>query len=128
MQGAALGMRENGSQVALLLLVVVFVGAVVGVERSVLPLLAEAEFGLTSATVAISFLVAFGFSKAISNFLAGNLAGRVGRRRILLAAWGFGIPVPLLLLWAPSWGWIGFANLLLGGVGICFSAVRGLGL
>ncbi len=109
-----LGLRENGSQVALLLLTVVFIGAVVGVERSVLPLLAETEFGLTSATVAISFLVAFGFAKAGANFLAGDLAGRVGRRRILLAAWGFGIPVPLLLMWAPSWRWIGFSNLLLG--------------
>ena len=109
-----LGLRENGSQVALLVLVVVFIGAVVGVERSVLPLLAQAEFGLTSATVAISFLVAFGFAKAGANFLAGDLAGRVGRRRILLAAWGFGIPVPLLLMWAPAWGWIVFANLLLG--------------
>ncbi len=114
MPDTRLGLRENGSQVALLLLVVVFIGAVVGVERSVLPLLAEVEFGLTSATVTISFLVAFGFAKAVANFLAGDLAGRVGRRRILLAAWGFGIPVPLLLMWAPSWGWIGFANLLLG--------------
>jgi len=109
-----LGLRENGSQVTLLLLVVVFIGAVVGVERSVLPLLAEVEFGLTSATAAISFLVAFGFAKAGANFLAGDLAGRIGRRRILLAAWGFGIPVPLLLMWAPSWGWVGVANLFLG--------------
>ncbi len=113
-QETHLGLRENGSQVALLVLVVVFIGAVVGVERSVLPLLAQAEFGLTSATVTISFLVAFGFAKAAANFLAGDLAGRVGRRRILLAAWGFGIPVPLLLMWAPAWGWIVFANLLLG--------------
>ncbi len=109
-----LGLRENGSQVTLLLLVVVFIGAVVGVERSVLPLLAEVEFGLTSATAAISFLVAFGFAKAGANFFAGDLAGRIGRRRILLAAWGFGIPVPLLLMWAPSWGWVGVANLFLG--------------
>ncbi len=109
-----LGLHENGSQIALLLLIVVFIGAVVGVERSVLPLLAEAEFGLTSATVTVSFLVAFGFAKAGANFLAGELAGRIGPRRILLVAWGFGIPVPILLMWAPSWGWIGFANLLLG--------------
>ena len=114
MRDTRLGLRENGSQVALLLVTVVFIGAVVGVERSVLPLLAQVEFGLTSATAAISFLVAFGFAKAGANFLAGDLAGRIGRRRILLAAWGFGIPVPLLLMWAPSWGWIGFANLLLG--------------
>ena len=114
MPDVRLGLRENGSQVALLLLIVVFIGAVVGVERSVLPLLAEAEFGLTSATVTISFLIAFGFAKAGANFLAGDLAGRIGRRRILLVAWGFGIPVPILLMWAPSWGWIVFANLLLG--------------
>ena len=114
MPNTRLGLRENGSQVAVLLLVVVFIGAVVGVERSVLPLLAQAEFGLTSATAAISFLVAFGFAKAGANFLAGDLAERVGRRRILLAGWVFGIPVPLLLMWAPSWGWIGFANVLLG--------------
>ncbi|MCZ6857490.1 MAG: MFS transporter [Gemmatimonadetes bacterium] len=83
-------------------------------ERSVLPLLAASEFGIVSATVTISFLVAFCFAKAVANFLAGDLAGRIGRRRILLVAWGFGIPVPLLLMWAPSWGWIGFANVLLG--------------
>ncbi len=114
MTNTRLGLRENGSQVALILVTVVFVGAVVGVERSVLPLLADLEFGLTSATAAISFLVAFGFAKAGANFLAGELAGRIGRKRILLAAWAFGIPVPLLIMWAPSWGWIGFANLLLG--------------
>jgi len=109
-----LGLRENRSQIALLLLIVVFIGAVVGVERSVLPLLAETEFGLTSATVAISFLVAFGFAKAGANFIAGEFAGRIGPRRILLVAWGFGIPVPILLMWAPTWSWIVFANLLLG--------------
>ncbi len=109
-----LGVRENASQVSLLLLIVVFLGAVVGVERSVLPLLAASEFGIVSATATISFLVAFGFAKAVANFLAGDLADRIGRRRILLLAWGFGIPVPLLLMWAPSWGWIGFANVLLG--------------
>jgi len=114
MPDTRLGLRENGSQVALLLVTVGFLGAVVGVERSVLPLLAQVEFGLTSATAALSFLIAFGFAKAGANFLAGDLAGRVGRRRILIIAWGFGIPVPLLLMWAPSWGWIGFANLLLG--------------
>ena len=109
-----LGVRENASQVSLLLLIVVFLGAVVGAERSVLPLLAESEFSIVSATITISFLIAFGLSKAIANFLAGHLADRVGRRRILLVAWGIGIPVPLLLMWAPSWAWIVFANVLLG--------------
>lgn len=114
MPSVRLGLRENGVQVSNLLLIVVFIGAVVGVERSVLPLLAEAEFGLVSATATVSFLVAFGFAKAVANFLAGDLASRVGRRRILLIAWAFGIPVPLLLIWAPSWSWVGFANFLLG--------------
>ncbi len=114
MGSVRLGVRENGAQISVLLLIVVFIGAIVGVERSVLPLLAESEFGLVSATATVSFLVAFGFAKAGANFLAGDLASRVGRRRILLIAWGFGIPVPLLLMWAPSWSWIVFANLLLG--------------
>ena len=78
MPDTRLGLRENGSQVALLLVTVVFIGAVVGVERSVLPLLAEVEFGLTSATAAVSFLIAFGFAKAGANFIAGDLAGRIG--------------------------------------------------
>ena len=108
------GVRENASQIASLLLTVVFIGGVVGVERSVLPLLAEAEFGLTSATASVSFLAAFGFTKALANFLAGDLAGHMKLRRILILAWGFGIPVPLLLMWSPSWSWIVFANLLLG--------------
>ena len=103
MSSVRLGVRENGVQISNLLLIVVFIGAVVGVERSVLPLLAESAFGLVSATATVSFLVAFGFSKSVANFLAGDLASRVGRRRILLIAWGFGIPVPLLLMWAPSW-------------------------
>ncbi len=114
MASVELGVRANGSQVSLLLLIVVFIGAVLGVERSVLPLLATSEFGIVSATVTISFLVAFGFAKAVANFIAGDLASRIGRRRILLVAWAFGIPVPLLLMWAPAWSWIVFANLLLG--------------
>ena len=102
MASVQLGARANGSQVSLRLFIVVFIGAVLGVERSVLPLLATSEFGIVSATVTISFLVAFGFAKAVANFIAGDLASRIGRRRILLVAWGFGIPVPLLLMWAPA--------------------------
>lgn len=82
-----LGLRENAAQFALLVLVNAFVGAMVGVERSVLPLLAEREFGVASATAALGFLVAFGLAKSGANYLAGGLAGRVGRRRILLAGW-----------------------------------------
>lgn len=118
-----LGLRANAGQFALLVLVNAFVGAMVGVERSVLPLLAEAEFGVASTTAALSFLVAFGLTKAVANLLAGDLAGRVGRKRILVAGWLFGIPVPLLLFWAPSWGWVVVANLFLGmNQGLAWSA------
>jgi MFS family permease len=118
-----LGLRENRVQFSLLVLVNGFVGAMVGTERSVLPLLAEAEFGIASATAALSFLIAFGLAKAIANLLAGDLAHRVGRRRILLTGWLFALPVPLLLWWAPSWNWVVFANLLLGiNQGLAWSA------
>ncbi|HUG90428.1 MAG TPA: MFS transporter, partial [Planctomycetaceae bacterium] len=111
------------AQFALLVLVNGFVGAVVGVERSVLPLLAEAKFGVASATATLSFLVAFGLAKAVANLLAGEFADRVGRRRILIAGWLLGLPVPFLLMWAPSWDWIVFANLLLGAnQGLAWSA------
>ena len=119
----ALGLRENAGQFALLVLVNAFVGAVVGVERSVLPLLAESRFGVASATVTLTFLVAFGLAKAATNLLAGELAGRAGRRRILIAGWLLGAPVPFLLMWAPTWGWIVVANLLLGAnQGLAWSA------
>lgn len=118
-----LGLRENAAQFALLVLVNAFVGAMVGVERSVLPLLGEVEFGVASTAAAMSFLVTFGVAKAVANFLAGDMAGRIGRKRILLAGWLFGLPVPLLLVWAPSWGWVVFANLLLGlNQGLAWSA------
>jgi MFS family permease len=118
-----LGLRENAPQFALLVLVNAFVGAMVGTERSVLPLLAEEEFGVATATATLSFLIAFGLSKAGANLLAGDLSHRVGRRRILIAGWLFGLPVPLLLWWAPSWDWVVFANLLLGvNQGLAWSA------
>ena len=118
-----LGLRENAAQFALLVLVNAFVGAMVGVERSVLPLLAQREFGVASATAALSFLVAFGLAKSVANLVAGNLATRVGRRRILLAGWIAALPVPLLLWWAPSWEWVVAANLFLGvNQGLAWSA------
>jgi MFS family permease len=121
--GVALGFRENWVQFSLLVLVNAFVGAMVGTERSVLPLLAEQEFGVASTAAALSFLIAFGLTKAVANFLAGDLAQRVGRKRILVTGWLFGLPVPLLLWWAPSWNWIVFANLLLGAnQGLAWSA------
>jgi MFS family permease len=117
------GLRQNWLQFSLLVLVNAFVGAMAGVERSVLSLLAEQEFGIASATAALSFLVAFGLTKAIANFVAGDFAHRIGRRRILLIGWLFGLPVPLLLWWAPSWNWVIFANLLLGAnQGLAWSA------
>jgi len=109
-----LGLRENWGQFWLLVTVNFFVGSMVGLERSVLPVLAGEEFGIASAAVALSFIVAFGAVKAVTNLLAGSLADRVGRRRLLVAGWLFALPVPALVIWAPSWGWIVAANVLLG--------------
>jgi MFS family permease len=118
-----LGLRENAAQFSLLVLVNAFVGAVVGVERSVLPLIAESRFGVTSATALLAFVAAFGLAKAVANYLAGDLAGTVGRRRVLIAGWLLGVPVPLVLMWAPSWRWVIAANLLLGvSQGLAWSA------
>jgi MFS family permease len=121
--GVRLGLRENAGQFALLVLVNAFVGTMVGVERSVLSIIAEEEFGVASATAALSFLVAFGLTKALANFVAGDFAERIGRRRILLVGWLFALPVPVLLGWAPTWGWVVAANLLLGvNQGLAWSA------
>ena len=109
-----LGLRENAHQFALLVLVNAFVGAVVGVERAVLPLLARAHFGVASSVTLFGFVAAFGLAKALANFAAGDLAGRVGRRPVLIAGWTLALPVPLLLMWAPTWGWVVAANVLLG--------------
>lgn len=109
-----LGLRANWRQFWLLVLVNAFVGAMVGLERTVLPLLAEAEFGLASKSAALSFVATFGAVKALTNFFAGRLGDRFGRKHVLVAGWLFAIPVPLLVIWAPSWGWIVFGNVLLG--------------
>lgn len=117
-----LGLRANWRQFSLLVLINAFVGAMVGLERAIVPLIAEAEFGLVSRTVVLSFLVSFGAVKALANLFAGRLADRLGRKRILIAGWLFGLPVPLLIIWAPSWGWVVFANVLLGiNQGLCWS-------
>src|SRR5829696_3819657 len=109
-----LGLRANWEQFTLLVVVYAFVGAMVGLERTVVPLLAEAEFGLTSKSILLSFLITFGVVKALANLFAGQLSDRLGRRRILIAGWLIGLPVPLLIILAPSWSWIVFANVLLG--------------
>ena len=97
-----------------LVIINVFVGGMVGIERTVLPLLAEVEFGIASKTAVLAFIATFGITKAGVNFFAGALSERVGRKRLLVAGWLTGIPVPLILIWAPSWSWILFANILLG--------------
>ena len=112
--GIRLGLRENLPQFALLVLINAFVGAMVGIERTVLPLLGEQEFGLTSKTAITSFIVSFGVTKAVINLVAARLSDRVGRRPILVAGWLFALPVPFLIIYAPAWWWIDLANVLLG--------------
>jgi MFS family permease len=109
-----LGLRENLAQFSLLVAVNAFVGAMVGLERSTLPLIGEQEFGITSSVVVLSFIVAFGLAKALTNLGAGAFAQRVGRRRLLVLGWLIALPIPLLVAVAPSWGWIVAANALLG--------------
>src|SRR6266496_2757545 len=110
----ALGLRANWRQFWLLVLVNAFVGAMVGLERTVLPLLAQVEFGLASKSAVLSFIVTFGVVKALINLFAGRLTDIYGRKHVLLAGWLVGLPVPFLVIWAPSWSWIVFANVLLG--------------
>jgi MFS family permease len=109
-----LGLRENAGQFALLVLVNAFVGAMVGLERSILPAIAEQDFGLVARTAMLSFIVAFGISKALTNYVAGRLSDRYGRKLVLVAGWAVAAPVPFLLMWAPDWNWVLAANMLLG--------------
>jgi MFS family permease len=109
-----LGLRENAAQFSLLVGVNALVGGMIGQERTVLPLLAERVFGLRAFTATLTFIVAFGAVKAVTNFVAGTLSDRVGRKPVLVSGWLVGLPVPLLLMWAPSWGWVIAANVLLG--------------
>lgn len=117
-----LGLRANWAQFTLLVIVNAFVGAMVGLERTVVPLIAQADFGLASNSVTLSFLISFGVVKALANLFAGRWSERIGRKRILVAGWLIGLPVPLLIIFAPTWGWIIFANVLLGvNQGLCWS-------
>lgn len=109
-----LGLQENLAQFSLLVGVNALVGGMIGQERTVLPLLATDVFGLTAFTATLTFIAAFGIVKAATNFFAGTLSDRYGRKPVLIAGWIIGIPVPLLLMWPPTWEWVIFANVLLG--------------
>ncbi|MCC2657090.1 MAG: major facilitator superfamily protein [Panacagrimonas sp.] len=109
-----LGLKENWVQFSLLVLVNAFVGAMVGLERSILPVIAEQEFELAARSAILSFIVVFGVTKALTNYFAGRLSDRWGRKPILIAGWIVAAPVPLILMWAPDWNWILVANALLG--------------
>src|SRR5688572_31928306 len=109
-----LGLRENWAQFSLLILVNAFVGGMVGLERSILPAIAQEEFSIAARTAVLSFIVAFGITKAGANYLAGRLADRFGRKHVLVAGWLIALPVSPMLMYAPSWDWIVAANALLG--------------
>lgn len=109
-----LGLRQNWQQFSLLVLINGFVGAMVGLERSIFPSFANERFGVESATAILSFILAFGFAKAIGNYLTGRMMNSVGRKKVLLLGWTLALPIPWLLIWAPSWNWIVATNILLG--------------
>src|SRR5439155_12360952 len=109
-----LGLRENLAQFSLLVAITAFVGAMVGLERSTLPLIGREDFGLSSSAAVLTFIVAFGLAKALTNLGACALALRAGRRRLLIGGWMVALPVPLMIALAPSWGWIVAANALPG--------------
>ncbi|MDF2093669.1 MFS transporter [Knoellia sp. 3-2P3] len=109
-----LGLRQNAAQFSLLVAVNALVGGMLGQERTVLPLLGEQEFGLRAHTAGLTFILVFGLAKAGTNYVAGAWSDRWGRKPVLVAGWLVAVPVPLLLIWAPTWGWVIFANVLLG--------------
>lgn len=109
-----LGLKENWQQFSLLVLINAFVGGMIGLERTIIPQIAEVDFGLEAKTAILSFIVVFGITKAITNYYTGVLANRFGRRNLLLLGWLFGLPVPIILIYASSWNYIIAANILLG--------------
>jgi MFS family permease len=109
-----LGLAANAAQFSLLVAVNALVGGLLGTERTVLPLLGEQQFKLTAYSAALTYILAFGLTKAATNFAAGSLSDRFGRKPVLLAGWLVGLPVPLMLIWAPTWAWVVAANVLLG--------------
>ena len=119
--GLRLGLRANLAQFSLLVGVNALVGGMVGQERTVVSLLATEVFGLAAVSAALTYIVAFGLTKAATNFLAGTLADRYGRKPVLVIGWLVGLPVPLLIIWAPTWSWVVAANVLLGvNQGLCW--------
>lgn len=114
MTGVRLGLRENLAQFALLVLVNACVGGMVGMERSILPHIAEQDFRLAAKAAVLSFIVVFGVTKALTNWFAGRLSDRFGRKHVLVAGWLVAAPVPFVLMWAPTWSWVLAANALLG--------------
>ncbi|MBD3626789.1 MFS transporter [Cyclobacterium sp.] len=109
-----LGLKENWKQFTILLIVNAFVGGMIGMERTIIPQFAEMEFGIASKTAILSFITAFGITKAIANYYTGRLANRFGRKNLLLFGWLLAIPIPFILIYAGSWNWVIFANVLLG--------------
>jgi MFS family permease len=109
-----LGLKENWKQFTILVIVNAFVGGMVGLERSIFPKFAEQEFGISSKTAILSFIIAFGITKAITNYFTGKLANKYGRKNLLVLGWIIALPIPFILLYAPSWNWVIFANILLG--------------
>ena len=109
-----LGLKENWKQFTILVIVNAFVGGMIGMERTIFPQFAELEFGISSKTAILSFIIAFGLSKALANYYTGRLANKFGRKNLLLIGWLIAIPIPFMLIYAPSWSWVIFANLLLG--------------
>lgn len=114
MKTIQLGLKENARQFGLLVVINAFVGGMIGLERSVFPKLAEQEFGIASKTAFLSFIVTFGITKAIVNYFTGKLANSLGRKKLLVIGWLFALPIPFILIYAPSWSWIVAANILLG--------------
>lgn len=111
---AKLGLRENWKQFTLLVIINGFVGGMIGLERTILPQLAQQEFLMVAKSAILSFIIVFGFTKAITNYFAGTLANRIGRKNLLVYGWIIALPVPFLLMFAGSWNWIILANVLLG--------------
>ena len=109
-----LGLRENWQQFTLLVIINAFVGGMVGLERTILPEIAEQEYHLAATSVILSFIIVFGIVKALTNYFTGALADKIGRKNLLTIGWLFAIPIPFILIYAPNWNWVIFANILLG--------------